>query len=301
MDSPISIATVGVTPSKVVIDAPARSTEPVDATGATPAPVVPAKVEPAVVEVPAGKDAQDPNLGRAFAALARKDQALRNREDQVKAEGVAVKAIRDALETARTKKDPTALLELADISPSELTDLLIRLGQTPSEADRLAALEQARKDDASAAQSASDKAEKAKLDEQVEAYRSRLADAAKAAGDKFELTLAQGAEGMDLAWQLVDQEYAATKRVMPYEEALSLAEAHYDEEAKKLLTTKKYGRATPTASSESTGARADSAPDVLTNNHVSGGPPAVKRTNLTRAESLAEAARLMESRGWNKA
>lgn len=302
MSEQINVATVGAPATKIVVDAPPKpSAEPVDATGAPKSDAAggSATAAPAAV-VPPGQDAKDPNLGRAFAALAKKDEAIRNREKQVAEEGKQVKAVRDALETARSKKDPTALLELAGITPGELTDLLIALGKEPSEADRLAALEAARKADETKAATAAEQAEEAALQAQVRAYQANLATVAKGAPDKFELTLAKGADGIDLAWSIVDEEYRTKGRVMPYEEALSLAEGHYDSEAKQYLSTKKYGAGKPQSSSESTGARADTAPDVLTNNHVSGGPPAIKRTNLTRNESLAEAARLMESRGWGK-
>lgn len=301
MSEQINVATVGAPASKIVLDAPKPDVAPaVDATGAGPA-VVPAGDAPKPDgEVPAGQDAKDPNLGRAFAALARKDQALRNREDQVKKEAETVKSVREALETARSKKDPTALLELAGITPGELTDLLIALGKEPSESERLAALEAARTNDAKERETAALQAESELLEQTKAGYKAKTAEIAKAAGDKFELTLAKGDEGIDLAFEIVDAHYGKTGKVLPIEEALAMAEGHYDADAKKYLNTKKYGANRPAASSESNGARADSAPDTLTNNHVSGGPPAIKRGNLTRDESLAEAARLMESRGWGK-
>jgi hypothetical protein len=297
----INVATVGAPASKVVLDAPKPDVAPaVDATGAAAA-VVPV-VEPPKVdgEIPAGQDSKDTNLGRAFAALARKDQAIRNREDQVKKEAESVKSVREALETARSKKDPTALLELAGITPGELTDLLIALGKEPTEADRLAALEAARTNDAKERETATEREETERLEQTKVAFKAKMANDAKAAGDKFELTLAKSDEGIDLAFEIVDAHYGKTGKVLPIEEALAMAESHYDAEAKKFLSTKKYGQNRPAASSESNGARADNAPDTLTNNHVSGGPPAIKRVNLTREESLSEAARLMESRGWGK-
>jgi hypothetical protein len=300
----ITVVTAGAPAAKVVLDAPKPDVAPaVDATGANSAlkPPEPAKIDGG--DVPPGQDAKDPNLGRAFAALARKDQALRNREDQVKKESAEVKDVRDAITTLRTSKDPAALvrlLELGNVEPGELTDLLISLGKTPSEADRLAALEAARVNDAKVAEEAAIKAETETLARTVVAFKAKIGADAKALGDKFELTLAHGDEGIDLAYECVNAHYENTGKVMPIEEALAKAESHYDAEAKKFLGTKKYGQNRPATSSESTGARADSAPDTLTNNHVSGGPPAVKRVNLTRDESLAEAARLMESRGWGK-
>lgn len=291
MSEPISVATVGPAATKVVVDAPAPT--PVPAPVDTPAP----KPDDAV---PPGQDAKDPNLGRAFAALARKDEALRNRESQVKKESERVKALDAALETARSKKDPVALLQLAGIEPSELTDILIALGREPSEADRIAALEAARKGDADKAEKDSIAAEAAQLEAAKTNFRGVLASSAKSAGDKFELTLAHGDDGIDLAFECVDAHWNTTGKVLPIEEALALAESHYDAEAKKLLSTKKYGQNRPATSSESTGARADNAPDTLTNNHVSGGPPADKRVPLTRDQSIAAAAALMESRGWGK-
>lgn len=299
MSEEINVSTVGPAPSKIVIDAPAAAAakpDPVDGAGTATKPDAPKPDG----EVPAGQDAKDPNLGRAFAALAKKDAALRNREQQVSAEGAQVKAVREAIIHARDKKDPTPLLELAGISPGELTDLLIKLGQEPAEGDRIAALEAKLANDEKAKRDADAKAEEAKLQATVAAYKGRLADVAKAAGDKFEATLAEGDDGIDLAFHVVDEHWKAHGKVLPLEEALALAESHYDAKAKKLLSTKKYGSSSPAASSEGTSARADHAPDTLTNNHVSGAPPSEKRPALTRDQSLAEAARLMESRGWGK-
>jgi hypothetical protein len=300
VSEPITVATVGVQPSKLVLDAPKPDVAPpVDATGAGGTKVDPPKPDG---EVPAGQDAKDPNLGRAFAALARKDQALRNREDQVKKEAAELKAIRDIQAAARSKSPEAvaALLESLEIAPGELTDILLALGKTPSEADRLAALEAARVSDKEAADKAAERSELEKLEATKVAFKGKLGEIAKAAGDKFELTLAHEAEGIDLAFEIVDAHYGKTGKVLPIEEALALAEGHYDAEAKKLLGTKKYGQNKPATSSESTGARANSAAETLTNNHVSGGPPAQPRVNLTREESIAAAAALMESRGWGK-
>jgi hypothetical protein len=296
----ITVATVGAAPSKVVVDK--ASPEPVDATGAGSSaksadPPVAPKTDG---EVPAGQDSKDPNLGRAFAALARKDQALRNREQQVQQQATQVKAVSDAIQHARDKRDPTALLELAGITPGELTDLLLAVGKEPTEADRLAKLEAARVADEKAAADARTKADAAALERTVVAFKAKMTEVAKAAGDKFELTISKGDDGIDLAYEIVRQTYETDGKVLPLEEALAKAEGHYDSEAKQYLSTKKYGASTPAASSDGTGARASNAPDTLTNNHVSGGPPAVKRPALTREESISEAARLMESRGWGK-
>jgi hypothetical protein len=298
----ITVATVGAPASKITLDAPKPDVAPaVDATGAGAA-LKPTDAKPDDAAVPPGQDAKDPNLGRAFAALARKDQALRNREEQVKKEAEQVKGVRDVYEAARSKKPEAiaALLESLEVSPSELTDLLLALGREPSESDRLAALEAARVADQKASEEAGVKAEAEALAQTVANFKVVLGREAARAADKFELTIAHGDEGIDLAYECVNEHYTKTGKVLPMEEALALAEGHYDAEAKKVLSTKKYGSNRPAASSESNGARADSAPDTLTNNHVSGGPPAIKRVNLTREESIAEAARLMEARGWGK-
>jgi hypothetical protein len=300
MSEQVTVATVGAPASRVVIDAPAATEKPpVDATGAGTA-------TPAVGNSPAddagapGQDSQDQNLGRAFARLAKKDQALRNRETQVASEAAQVKAVRDAITLARDKKDPTALLELGGITPTELTDILINLGKEPSEADRLAKLEAARAEDAKKAEDAHKADEQRKLDAAILSYKGQLTDAAKAGGDKYELTLAEGDDGVDLAFHIVDENYKVHGKVLPLEEALAMAESHYDAKAKRYLSTKKYGANKPAASGDGNSARADTAPDTLTNNHVSGAPPAIRRTALSREESLSEAARLMESRGWGK-
>lgn len=298
----INVATVGAPAAKVVIDAPAPQADkaPVDATGAVaqPKPGDPPAAKPG--EVPPGQDNQDPNLSRAFAALARKDQALRNREQQVTGRAAQLQAIENAIVHAREKRDPTPLLELANIAPGELTDILIKLGQEPSEADRLARLEAARTEDEKKAKDAEAKDADAKLQATIASYKGRLAEVAKAGGEKFEATLAEGDDGVDLAFHIVDEHWKANGKVLPLEEALAMAESHFDAKAKKLLSTKKYGAFNPAASGDGTGARADHAPDTLTNNHVSGAPPSERKPPLTRDQSLAEAARLMESRGWGK-
>lgn len=322
MSEQITVATTTHQP-KVVIDPPVKADAPQGspgeggphtpvAAGSTPAPATSPEGEPKPAD---GADVEDKNLGRAFARLAKKDKALQVREAQIKTEGEQLRAVRDALATAKSKKDLIPLLELAGVDPAELTDILVSYGKEPSEAERIDALERQReaddkkrRDDESAA---TERAEAAHLQATVAAFKGKLTDAAKAGGDKYELTLLKGDDGIDLAFEVVNAHYEKTVvkdaqgrvirpgQVLPFDEALALAEGHYETEAKRFAGSKKFG-AKPQPSSEQGGASSTQhAPaETLTNNHASGAPPTEPRRNLTRAQSIAASVEFLKSKGW---
>ncbi len=226
--SEAALDAVGVPSSSVASLTPPAETPP----AAPPPPVVPPEPEAATA-------------GR-FAALARKEKALKAevaKFEGTRSEVAKAKAAVDAFEAAKAaaKGNPEKALEALEalgISYSELTDHMIggKLKREPL--DEVAKLreELAAKD--AAATKAATVRERAEVDAQVEAYAQATLDFVNSNSADYELTCHFGQQSQ--VFEVIRETFEQHGRVVSQQEAAKLVEDDLRETAKKLKGTKAF-------------------------------------------------------------
>lgn len=202
----------------------------------TPAPAAdPAAAAPATPAEPAKKPL---DLGKGFAALAREEQRVRAERQALKAEKEALGRHQTLLDAAaKASENPIALLQAAGLTYEQVTDWILKNQQEPTAEDRVALLEQREAERVKAAKDAEEKAASDRATQQIETFKGHLAKAITDAGEKYELINAEGAH--EAVWEVIEGRFNETGKLMPWNEAADLVEAHLEERAKKLLAAKK--------------------------------------------------------------
>lgn len=282
-----------------------------------------AKAE-AAPEAPKEEAKPDP-MERSFAALAKGTEKLRKEREAFETERATQKgrddkaAAYEALEAA-AKENPLAVLERLGIPFEGLVDHALKSGLPAKEApkseaaalretvEKMLAKDKAREE---AEAKAKETATQAQRDEQEKRARSfvasKLAEAVKASGERFELLgaamQAKGDEPSNLVFTLMETHHQQTGEILQVEEAAALAEAHYEEKAEAeylpFLTTSKLrakvsgvGSPQPPASRprEASGQRS---PSTLTNSQAAVSP--APQAHLSQPEREKEALRLLRA------
>ena len=280
--------------------------------GGESVPVEGAEAEQSPVEEPA-PPAEDPAFSRRFASLAKRDRALRGRENELKDLRAEVAKLRgnpnEYKDLAQLAKDnPAEAMERLGISYQQLTEQVLNEGTLTDEfklkrenaalSDRVQQLEEARAEQE--ASKASTKYEKA--------YGNFLDDIKKFTENDGSFELVQTRDAYPLVAEVMQEHYNRHNEVMDYSKALGLVEAHFESEAQSYLGSKKlekqlrerFSPATPEAEASQESAppgavapSADTGPKTLTNGHSA--QSAERQTGLlSRQESLNHIARMLE-------
>lgn len=215
--------------------------------------VVETPVEVEVVETPVTEAPTEPTppaspepVAAKFGALAKREKELVQREKKLKDDAAALElrlasatSAEDLLKLAKEK--PTEFFKRTGLTYQELTNAVLREDEPPTADDRVAKLE-ARLEAESKARAEAE--EKAKTDAEardkqanehlISQFKATIETELKAAGETFELVNAEGA--YDLVFDLIEEHYRRTEKVLPTEKAAELAENYLFEQA-----TKKYG------------------------------------------------------------
>jgi hypothetical protein len=251
---------------------PAETTPP--AAGAPPAGTPPPAAAPAAAETPpaAGapppKPEQGPDAWR-FAALAKKDRAIREESEKVKAEKAAIVAERQQLEQERTqrqqrsalyKTNPMAALEDAGLSYEELTQFVLNnQNLTPAQAAKIAidAAKQSGEEIAAlrreqaetferqqkSMQEAQAKSEAQRAEHAKTAYLDELRGLVTAAPDSYEMVGLAGDQAIQAMYEVAEEKFKETGRVPTNKEVADAVEARLFAEAEKAVkASKKLGR-----------------------------------------------------------
>ncbi len=196
--------------------------------------------QPEAKESPAVSD--DPRLASRFAALARKDKALREERKRIEADRAQLARWRDAERLA--KEDPLKLLEDLGLSYSDLTQRQLQrleqehLGDDP--AVRLKRIEQQIQDYEEQARQHRERQAQAQVDRQIAQFQRQIEQRIESDPDRFELVIAQGAQ--EEVFRLIEAHFVDTREVMPIDEAAQLIEDQLLEEARLLLKAKKLAK-----------------------------------------------------------
>lgn len=126
---------------------------------------------------------------------------------------------------------------------------------------------------------------KQQYEKAVEAYKIEVDSFIKKSPDAYELIIANNAN--DLVFQVAEEYYNSTDKVLEIKDAADAVEAHLEEEAKKILELKKFKTSPKTEQTQ----KIETAP-TLSNTQASEVPKNGSR-NLSNEESVKEAAKLL--------
>lgn len=201
-----------------------------------------------------------------FAALSRKEKALRQREQEMQARIEEMEAQLKAKEEPkepeqqelpleyRLKNDPLGTLDKMGLSYDKLTQLVLNDGKLPTDMQ----MELMRQDldskygkEIEALKNQIEEREKAqeeaKYQETIDGFKYELNNFIDKNNEKYELISANNAS--DLVFEVIENHFKETEKVLSNEEAADAVEEYLLEEAKKLAESKKlksiFGAAQP--------------------------------------------------------
>lgn len=233
---------------------------------------------------------QEQRFAAKFAALARKEKLIREREAQLKALEQKVNSWEAAKATA--KQNPMAILSEAGLSTDDLAEYLISNGKpkekTPSDEIRelREMIERERQERA---------AQEAEAREQ--SIKGMIKDLATSSDD-YELVAAQGDDGIDLVFQVMAEYYNTHKQNLSLKQALSMTETWLDKQAEERILKAKKIRSrfekTPVqpATTPSNQAKPKDSPTIT--HSLTNIPPGTTNYIHDRDESLKRAAALLK-------
>jgi len=267
--------------------------------------IVEKKEEEKPKEEPKKEEKEPDRLAPRFAALSRKEKAIREREIKTEEKAAKFKEVEDLI--ALSKSNPLAALEKMGLTYEQLTTAILK-GDKSVEINKVSKVEEenkALKQQLDTLISNMQNAEtKAKIDAAQSKFNGEIKAALQTAGDKFEL-LNANPDATDIVFNIIDQDFtektAQAKRegkeitltdALTFEQAAEMAEKYLEEELAPYLKTKKFApkqETKPVVSEskpkEATKEDKPSSPSTLSNSMVNQSPASSK--SLTRDEEIA--------------
>lgn len=258
----------------------------------------PSDTESATIEPP-----KDDKFASKFAALARKERltverekALSEREKQLQEKAQLIEA--EEQFRAEVKANPHKVLERYGITYDELTRYLLTDGM-PQPEDKLTKVEQEiqqlkelREQEKREAEESRLKAEEEFVESTIQRYKEEIDTYIQENSSEYELIIANNA--VNDVYEVCQEYFLQTGKVLAPAEAAKWVENHYLEEAEKLLKLNKIAarvKPEPQVATEtkSNGAREQVTPKTLTNNQVLSDPISRPNQSMTREERLKAA------------
>jgi hypothetical protein len=220
------------TPVLKAVEAPPLQTEQVPPTQGTPQTLQEA-VKPVKREVP-GAD--------RFAALAKKERALQQQAQALKAQQAKVAEYEEIRKQAAT--NPLKLLESLGLSYEQITQFMLN-GQKPTAELEIQSVKQQLEQFKQEQVSREEAAKKAQEDQARAAYQQTLSDFSqevtdfvKSNSETYELTSMY--QGESIVQATIEQHFNQTKRIMSIKEASDLVEKYFEEQVAAAQKTKKF-------------------------------------------------------------
>lgn len=195
-----------------------------------PAEAAPAETPEQTPAEPEAEGLQSEKIAKVFESLARKEKALRVREQEMRAKYAAVEAMEKA-RAAAAAGDPNEALRLIGLDYSQLTTAMLQRKPENAYEKRIAELE-------TALQARTEQETRAAQEQAVARDIAILERQAKANQDRYAATLAEEG-GIGLAYDVVREHYERTGQVMPVEEALDRVETYLIDRAQRIVSAKK--------------------------------------------------------------
>lgn len=260
-------------------------------------------VEEAKQKIEQNDNHESDKFAKKFAALSRKEKELKQKEAELEnklKEFQSADTLREQL-----KQNPVKMLEEMGITYQDITEMVLNEGNPTPEMlinkmkseyeEKLESLRNEYLEDKKAE-------EEAKYNAVIENFQQEIVEHVNSNED-YELIRAQ--DRADLVYDVIEEHYEETGRVLEINEAADAVEQYLLQEAKKLLKVKKLGgqlsdeeqQQLDDSGLENPSQKSEEKKSVtLTNNQTTTVPNRRERA-LSREESLAEAAKLIR---WNE-
>lgn len=262
------------------------------------------QAEPAPEPTAEQKQAEE-KFAAKFAALTRKEKAIRQRETQVQqqmqkleerlkqveAQAKEVEAYKSIPE--RIKKDPFKLMQEHGLTKEQLLEMTLNDGQPTQdmvlgevEKKFMSKLEEMEK-------KLAEKEENARKEKEAAAIQQFQAQLTDFVNKTEDYDLIRANDAVDLVYQVIEEHYNETQQILSNKEACDAVENYLLEEAKKLVDRDKVKKLlqTPATTTAPQGARKSS--PTLSNAQAAQAPKSTGR-KLSDEESKAEAAKLLK-------
>ncbi len=259
-----------------------------------------AKAE-AVIETKETAPKVDDRLASKFAALTRKEKAIREQQNQLKQKQAEIDQLKKQYEergssekslAERLKSEPLKVLSEAGLTFEDLSQIVLNEGNpTPEmlikrtrdeiESKYTKELEDLKKSMLEKEQ----QQEEAKVNQVKQQYLAELTEFVNST-EKYELIRAN--DGVQLVYDIVEAFYEDSGKILSLEEAADHVETYLEEEARKLFELKKFKQ---TSQPKELKPPTETAPTL--SNALASQAPQKSERKLSKEESLKEAAKLI--------
>ena len=256
------------------------------------------------------KTKEDVDFSRKFAALSRKEKDLRNREVEYEQKVAEMEAKIKELEEKNTpkeepklpleyrlKKDPLGTLQELGFDYEALTELAMNDGKLSQDMQMKLMREELENDYKSRFEELENKlTEKEKQDAEnnyqtiVNNFKTEIDKYVEQSNEECELIRANNAN--DLIFDVIEEHYNETNRVLDIKDAAEAVEAYLLEEAQKLLKLKKLSHKQEALEESKPEIKRQSSP-TLSNDHSAMSENKTER-KLNREDSIYDAAKLIK-------
>lgn len=191
-------------------------------------PATPVEPTPAPVEVKeeVKEQVEDPKFASKFAALSRKEQSLRLKEQTLKHQEADYKAYKE--EQKLLNDNPLEYLNKKGLTFDKLTQLALNDGKKPAEMQVQELREQLEREKLEREESEKTAAQKS-YEVQKVSFVNEIKDFIESNKESYEL-VSVADEPSELIYNVIEQHYLNTKRVLPVKEAVEMVEKHFESE-----------------------------------------------------------------------
>ncbi len=255
-------------------------------------PATPVEPTPAPVEVKEEVKEEDHKFASKFAALSRREQSLRLKEQTLKQQEADYKAYKE--EQKLLNDNPLEYLTKKGITFDKLTQLALNDGKKPAEMQVQELREQLEREKLEREEGEKTAAQKSYETQKI-SFVNEIKDFIDGNKETYEL-VSVADEPSELIYNVIEQHYLNTKRVLPVKDAVEMVEKHFESEIEskysKLNKLKnKFGAKEPAVETKTETVRQS---PTLTNSQASA--VATPHTNKVMSvdESKREAAKLLK-------
>jgi len=181
-------------------------------------------------------------LARKEAEIYRRQQAVRQQQAEIARQAEEIKAFQEMKRQARL--NPTEALKQLGLTYEEVTEYLMNDNKPTPSAEVMSVKQELeefkRQQQAEQKRLLQEQREAAEAEQQqiVEQFHEEVSDYVSQHAETYELTALYG--GANLVWQVIEENFKQTQKLMSIPEAAKLVEEHYEELARKAQATKKF-------------------------------------------------------------
>lgn len=181
-------------------------------------------------------------LARKEAELYRRQQAVKHQQAELARQAEEIRAFQDMKRNARL--NPVDALKQLGLTYEEITEYLMNDNKPTPQAEVLSVKQELeefkRQQQAEQKRILEEQRAAAEAEQQaiVEQFHEEVSDYVTQHADTYELTALYG--GANLVWQVIEENFKQTQKLMSIPEAAKLVEEHYEELARKAQATKKF-------------------------------------------------------------